>query len=112
MRLVDAIMTCVPSGQVVNYALRHIQESTDDEIQPTEIKMRTTVVTLFGAALLVASAIQTAAAAERHHQRKVARAPTPVSQPAGNASGVLAPSVAQSDAEYWAGRHGGGYAGH
>jgi hypothetical protein len=74
--------------------------------------MRTTVVTLFGAALLAISAIQTAAAAERHHQRKLVRAPAPVIQPAGNASGGLAPSIAQSDAEYWAGRHGGGYAGH
>jgi hypothetical protein len=73
--------------------------------------MRMTVLMLFGAVLLVASAIQTAAA-ERHHQRKLDRAPVPASQPAGNASGGLSPSIAQSDAEYWAGRHGGGYAGH
>jgi hypothetical protein len=74
--------------------------------------MRRKAVMLLGAALLVASAIQTAATAERHHQRKVARAPMAVSQPVGNASGGLSPSIAQSDAEYWAGRHGGGYSGH
>jgi hypothetical protein len=74
--------------------------------------MRTIVVTLFGAALLMASAIQTAAAAERHHRRQVVRAPMPASQPAGNVSGGLSPPIAESDAEYWAGRHGGGLAGH
>jgi hypothetical protein len=74
--------------------------------------MRTKAVMLFGTALLVASAIQTVAAAERHHRRQVVRAPVVVSQPAGNVSGGLSPSIAESDAEYWAGRHGGGYSGH
>jgi hypothetical protein len=99
------------SGKGLDF-LGPLQHPTKTEIQSTETKMRTKAVMFLGAALWMASAIQTAAAAERHHPRKVARASVVVSQPAGNVSGGLSPSIAESDAEYWAGRHGGGYSGH
>jgi hypothetical protein len=43
--------------------------------------MRKTILTILGSALLAASTIQIAAAAEHHKVRKVDRAPAPVSEP-------------------------------
>jgi hypothetical protein len=42
------------------------------------LTMRKTILTLLGSALLVASVAQAASATERHHGRKVVRAPAPV----------------------------------
>jgi hypothetical protein len=43
--------------------------------------MRKTILTILGSALLAASTVQIAAAAEHHKVRKVDRAPAPVSEP-------------------------------
>jgi hypothetical protein len=43
--------------------------------------MRKTILTILGSALLAASTIQIAAAAEHHKVRKADRAPAPVSEP-------------------------------
>jgi hypothetical protein len=59
--------------------------------------MRKTVLALLGALLVVASTIQTAAAAGRH-ARKAARVPVPATQQVRNAYGSAAwPYVAQPD---------------
>ena len=42
--------------------------------------MRKTILTILGSALLAASTVQIAAAAEHHKARKVYRAPAPVSE--------------------------------
>jgi hypothetical protein len=46
--------------------------------------MRKTILTILGAALLAASTMQIAAAAEHHKARKIDRAPAPVSEPIRN----------------------------
>jgi hypothetical protein len=43
--------------------------------------MRTTILTLLGAALLAGSTVQIAAAAEHHNTRKAVRAPAPLNEP-------------------------------
>jgi hypothetical protein len=53
--------------------------------------MRKTILTILGSALLVASTVQIAAAAEHHRARKVERAPAPVSEPFRD-SNAYAPS--------------------
>src|SRR5258708_20050290 len=58
--------------------------------------MRKTILTIFGAALLAASTVQIAAAAEHHKARKADRAPAPVSEPIRNSNafyGWPVPSV-------------------
>jgi hypothetical protein len=50
--------------------------------------MRKTILTVLGAALIAASTVQVAAAAERHHPRKIVRAP--VSEPFRNANNAIA----------------------
>ena len=50
--------------------------------------MRKIIVTVFGAALIIASTAQLAAASERHHVRKLERATT--SQPFRNANNAIA----------------------
>jgi hypothetical protein len=74
--------------------------------------MRKTVLTLLGGFFLVASAIQIAAAASRDHKRKTDRAPPPASRQVTNDGGPTARSIAESDAEYWAGRGFSPPAGH
>jgi hypothetical protein len=49
--------------------------------------MRKTILTILGAALVAASTVQVAAAAERHHPRKIVRAP--VSEPFRNANDAI-----------------------
>jgi hypothetical protein len=46
--------------------------------------MRKTILTILGSALLAASTVQIAAAAEHHRTRRVERAPAPVSEPLRN----------------------------
>src|SRR3981189_1987729 len=53
--------------------------------------MRKTILTILGSALLAASTVQIAAAAEHHRVRKVERAPAPASEPLRN-SNAYAPS--------------------
>ena len=48
--------------------------------------MRKTILTILGAALLAASTVQIAAAAEHHKARKADRAPAPVSEPFRNSN--------------------------
>jgi hypothetical protein len=59
-----------------------------------EIKMRKTILTILGSALLAASTVQIAAAAENQKARKVFRAPAPVTQEFRNSNSYWpAPSV-------------------
>jgi Ni/Co efflux regulator RcnB len=58
--------------------------------------MRKTILTILATAVLAASSVQFAAAAEHHRARKVVRAPAPVSEPFRN------PSVYDSNAYYGA----------
>ena len=60
--------------------------------------MRKTILTILGSALIAASAIQAAAATERHHVRKANRAQATQSYRDSNASIWTAPQ-AQSDYE-------------
>jgi hypothetical protein len=48
--------------------------------------MRKTILTILGAALLAASTVQIAVAAEHHRARKADRAPAPVSEPFRNSN--------------------------
>ena len=61
--------------------------------------MRKTILTIFGSALLAASTVQIAAAAEHHRTHKVYREPAPVSDAVRNSNAYDAPfySPAQSD---------------
>jgi hypothetical protein len=52
--------------------------------------MRKIILTVFGAALIAASTIQVATAAERHHVRKFERVPTRMSQQFRNANDAIA----------------------
>jgi hypothetical protein len=64
--------------------------------------MRKTVLILLGSALLASSAIQGAAATERHKARKAVRAPAPVSEPFRNSNAYLPASPVQPDWERYA----------
>jgi len=58
--------------------------------------MRKTILTILGAALLAASAVQIAVAAEHHRGRQADRAPAPVSEPIRNSNALYgwpSPSV-------------------
>ena len=54
--------------------------------------MRRTILTILGSALLAASTIQIAAAAEHHRVRKVDRAPPPASEPFRNSNAYAWPA--------------------
>jgi hypothetical protein len=75
-----------------------------------EIKMRKTILTILGSALLAASTVQIAAAAEHHQARKVVRAPVTSTERARNANAYAwPPAAAQSQyeergASYYEGR--------
>ena len=56
--------------------------------------MRKTVLTIFSAALLAGSLIQAAAASERHHVRKVHRAPVAASQSFRDSNAYVPPAPA------------------
>jgi len=55
-----------------------------------EIKMRKTILTILGSALLAAFTVQVAAAAEHHKVRKIYRAPAPVSEDFRNSNDYYA----------------------
>jgi hypothetical protein len=64
--------------------------------------MRKTILTIFGTALLAASVVQVAAAAEPYKGRRADRAPAPVSEPvrAANAYALPAPWVEPNWSRY------------
>jgi hypothetical protein len=59
--------------------------------------MRKTILTIFGSALILASAAQAASATEHHRHHRVARAPAQFSEPVRNANAYVAPPVTQND---------------
>ena len=59
-----------------------------------ENTMRKTILTLLGSALLAASTVQIAAAAEHHRSHKVYREPAPVSDAVRNSNAYDAPVYA------------------
>lgn len=68
--------------------------------------MRKTILTILGSALLAASTVQIAAAAEHHRIRKVERAPAPASEQLRNSNAYAPSPWAQPDVsryEYGAG---------
>src|SRR5271154_458970 len=70
-----------------------------------ETKMRKTILVLLGSALLATSAIQGAAATERHKAHRAVRAPAPASQQFRNSNAYLPASPTQSDwSSYYANR--------
>ena len=66
--------------------------------------MRKTILTVLGASLIVASTMQAAAAAERHHVRKAVRAPVSAQFRDSNAYAAPAYVAAQPD---WSRYNGG-----
>jgi hypothetical protein len=58
--------------------------------------MRKTILTILGSALLAASTVQIAAAAEHHRSHRVYRAPAPVSEPFRNSNAYYAPTYEPS----------------
>jgi hypothetical protein len=58
----------------------HWQWTEERDSEETETKMRKTLVTIIWAALIAASSIQVAAAAERHNARKASRRPATVNE--------------------------------
>jgi hypothetical protein len=75
--------------------------------------MRKTALTILGSALIVASSIQFAAAAERHHVRKVERPAISVSEQVRNANASLArPAGPGWYSDYSEGAMTSGLAGH
>jgi hypothetical protein len=70
--------------------------------RPQEITVRKTIFSVLGAALLAASLMQTAVAAE-HHRATRARAPVSASQQKAS-NQVAVPSVAEQEREYWRAR--------
>jgi hypothetical protein len=58
--------------------------------------MRKTIFTILGSALLAASTVQIAAAAEHHRVHKVHREPAPASELFRNSNGYYAPAPAYS----------------
>lgn len=59
--------------------------------------MKKTILTLLGSALIAATAVQTASAAERHRVHRVARAPAQLSEPIRNANDSWQPLQAGTD---------------
>ncbi len=64
--------------------------------------MRKTILTLLGASLITASTMQMVAAAEKHHARKIVRAP--VSEQFRDSNAYAAPIAVQPD---WSRYNGG-----
>jgi hypothetical protein len=62
-----------------------------------EKKMRKTILTILGSALILTSAAQAASATEHHRLHRVARAPAQLSEPVRNANAYVAPPVTQND---------------
>ena len=58
--------------------------------------MRKTILTILGSALLTASTVQIAAAAEHHRTHRVHRAPTLVSEPFRDSNAYYAPTYEPS----------------
>ena len=59
--------------------------------------MRKTILTIFASVLIVATSAQMAAAAERHHPRKVDRTTVSASERFHNANNSIAPPAESSD---------------
>ena len=59
--------------------------------------MRKTILTILGSALLAASTVQIAAAAEHHKARKIYRAPAPVTEEFRNSNAYWPAPYAQPD---------------
>jgi hypothetical protein len=74
--------------------------------------MRRTILTILGSALLAASTIQIAAAAEHHRVRKVERAPAPASEPFRNSNAYDPSPWAQPDVSRYQYGAGSAPAGH
>ncbi len=62
--------------------------------------MRKTILTILGSALLAASVVQVAAAAEPYKGRRADRAAAPVSEPVRNANALAAPWVEPNWSRY------------
>jgi hypothetical protein len=78
---------------------------------PEEIKMRKTILTVFASALIAATSVQIAAAAERHHPRKVDR--TTASERFNNANNSIAlPAESSGYSAYYTGGGMSAPAGH
>src|ERR1700682_5289619 len=75
-------------------------------------KMRRTILTILGSALLAASTIQIAAAAEHHRVRKAEHAPAPASEPFRNANAYAPSPWAQPDVSRYQYGAGSAPAGH
>ena len=67
--------------------------------------MKKTILTLLGSALIAAATVQFAAAAERHHTRKVDRVAMPASDQFRNSNAAWPSQQVQPD---WS-RYSGGY---
>jgi hypothetical protein len=78
---------------------------------PEEIKMRKTIPTVLASALIAATSVQTAAAAEHHHPRKVDR--TTASERFNNANNSIAlPAESSGYSAYYTGGGMSAPAGH
>jgi hypothetical protein len=60
-------------------------------------KMRKTILTILGSALIAASAAQAASATEHHRVHRVARAPAQLSEPVRNANAYVPVPVQTQD---------------
>jgi hypothetical protein len=72
---------------------------------PGDKKMQTTVLTILGSALIVASAAQAASATEHRRLHRVARAPAQISEPVRNANAYV-PALTLDD---WSRYQNGAY---
>jgi hypothetical protein len=81
---------------------------------PKEIKMRKTILTVLASALIAATSVQIAAAAERHHPRKVDRTTTvSASERFNNANNSIAlPAESSGYSAYYTGGGMSAPAGH
>jgi hypothetical protein len=78
---------------------------------PEEIKMRKTILTVLASALIAATSVQIAAAAEHHHPRKVDR--TTASERFNNANNSIAlPAESSGYSAYYTGGGMSAPAGH
>jgi hypothetical protein len=66
-----------------------------------EMKMRKTILTSLGVALIAASAMQAAAAAEHHRSHRAARAPVSTTEPFRNSNAAWPAPVVQDGARYY-----------
>jgi hypothetical protein len=68
--------------------------------------MRKTILSVLGAAAVAALTVQTAAASEHHHARKIDRATA--SEQFRNSNAYAAPATIAVEPENWSGYSGGG----